>query len=158
VHASRLKLPVSELELDYGRRPEGSHSKLSTFRDGGKILWMFAMLMKETRPFAFFGILSIISMEMSIGFAIPVFAEFFETGLVTRMPSWVLSMALTMISFMLLTAGLILDSVARARAEQLRIHYMSLTKPSSRKSSEDRTAYMAELEKPASRKKRAKAA
>jgi glycosyltransferase involved in cell wall biosynthesis len=55
VHASRLKLPVCELELDYGRRPEGSHSKLSTFGDGAKILWMFAMLMKETRPFAFFG-------------------------------------------------------------------------------------------------------
>ncbi len=55
VHASRLKLPVCEIELDYGRRPEGSHSKLSTFGDGGKILWMFAMLMKETRPFAFFG-------------------------------------------------------------------------------------------------------
>ena len=65
VHASRLKLPVSELELDYGRRPEGSHSKLSTFRDGAKILWMFAMLMKETRPFAFFGAFSIAFMATS---------------------------------------------------------------------------------------------
>ena len=58
VHASRLKMPVSELELSYGRRPEGSHSKLSTFKDGAKILWMFAMLMKETRPFTFFGLIS----------------------------------------------------------------------------------------------------
>ena len=158
VHASRLKLPVSELELDYGRRPEGSHSKLSTFRDGGKILWMFAMLMKETRPFAFFGILSAVAMELGIGFGIPVLVEYFESGLVTRMPSWVLSMALTMIAFMLFTAGLILDSVARARAEQLRIHYMSLTKPSSRHNGDERTVYMAELEKPGSRKKRSKAA
>ncbi|GES43008.1 glycosyl transferase [Rhizobium dioscoreae] len=158
VHASRLKLPVSELELDYGRRPEGSHSKLSTFRDGGKILWMFAMLMKETRPFAFFGILSAIAMELSIGFSIPVFIEYFETGQVLRMPSWMLSLALTMIAFMLFTAGIILDSVARARAEQLRIHYMSLPKPSSRESGDDRTVYVAQLEKPASRKKRAKAA
>ena len=158
VHASRLKLPVSELELDYGRRPEGSHSKLSTFRDGWKILWMFAMLMKETRPFAFFGILGAISMELSIGFSIPVFVEYFETGLVSRMPTWVLSMALMMISFMLFTAGLILDSVARARAEQLRIHYMSLAKPASGQIGDDRTVYMTELEKPASRKKRAKAA
>ena len=55
VHASQLKLPVSEIELDYGRRPEGSASKLSTFKDGAKILWMFAMLMKETRPLRFFG-------------------------------------------------------------------------------------------------------
>jgi hypothetical protein len=158
VHASRLKLPVSELELDYGRRPEGSHSKLSTFRDGWKILWMFAMLMKETRPFVFFGILGVISMELSIGFSIPVLVEYFETGFVTRMPTWVLSVALMMISFMLFTAGLILDSVARARAEQLRIHYMSLAKPSSRQIGDDRPVYMAELEKPVSRKKRAKAA
>ncbi|MFS8046714.1 glycosyltransferase [Rhizobium sp. BR 314] len=158
VHASRLKLPVSELELDYGRRPEGSHSKLSTFRDGGKILWMFAMLMKETRPFAFFGLLCVICVEMSIGFSIPVFIEFFETGMVSRLPSWILAMALAMIACMLFTAGLILDSVARARAEQLRIHYMSLAKPSSREAGDERTVYMAELEKPASRKKRAKAA
>lgn len=158
VHASRLKLPVSELELDYGRRPEGSHSKLSTFRDGWKILWMFAMLMKETRPFAFFGILGVISMELSIGFMIPVLVEYFETGLVMRMPTWVLSMALMMISFMLFTAGLILDSVARARAEQLRIHYMNLAKPAFRQLDDERTVYMTELEKPISRKKRAKAA
>ncbi|NLS01945.1 glycosyltransferase [Rhizobium sp. P32RR-XVIII] len=130
VHASRLKLPVAELELDYGRRPEGSHSKLSTFKDGGKILWMFAMLMKETRPFAFFGLISAFSMLSSLGFMAPVLAEYFETGLVNRMPTWVLSMALMMISFMVFTAGLILDSVARSRAEQLRIHYLDITAPS----------------------------
>jgi len=129
VHASRLKLPVSELELHYGRRPEGSHSKLSTFRDGGKILWMFAMLMKETRPFAFFGTISAFFMLASLGFMGPVLAEYFATGLVSRMPTWVLSTALAMISIMLFTAGVILDSVARARAEQLRIHYMSLAAP-----------------------------
>jgi glycosyltransferase involved in cell wall biosynthesis len=127
VHASRLKLPVSELELDYGRRPEGSHSKLSTFKDGGKILWMFAMLMKETRPFAFFGIISAAFMLSSMVFMTPVLAEYFATGLVSRMPTWILSMALMMISFMLFTAGTILDSVARSRAEQLRIHYMAIS-------------------------------
>ncbi|MBB3540614.1 MULTISPECIES: glycosyltransferase family 2 protein [unclassified Rhizobium] len=129
VHASRLKLPISELELDYGRRPEGSHSKLSTFKDGAKILWMFAMLMKETRPFAFFGIVSAAFMLASLGFMAPVLVEYFETGLVSRMPTWVLSMALMMVSFMMFTAGVILDSVSRARAEQLRIHYMSLASP-----------------------------
>jgi len=133
VHASRLKLPVSELELDYGRRPEGSHSKLSTFRDGSRILWMFAMLMKETRPFAFFSTISAAFMLASLGFMAPVLAEYFETGLVNRMPTWVLSMALMMISIMLFTAGVILDSVARARAELLRIHYMSLEAPSAAK-------------------------
>lgn len=126
VHASRLKLPVCEMPLDYGRRPEGSHSKLSTFRDGGRILWMFAMLMKETRPFTFFGAISAAFMASSLVFMAPVLVEYFETGLVRRMPTWVLSVALMMISFMMFTAGLILDSLARARAEHLRLHYMAL--------------------------------
>ncbi|UJW75727.1 glycosyltransferase [Rhizobium sp. SL42] len=126
VHASRLKLPVCELELDYGRRPEGSHSKLSTFKDGARILWMFAMLMKETRPFAFFGLISAGLMGMSLGFMAPVLYEFFTTGLVSRMPTWIAAMALMMMSFLSFTAALILDSVARSRAEQLRIHYMNL--------------------------------
>lgn len=126
VHASRLKMPVSEIELSYGRRPEGSHSKLSTYRDGARILWMFAMLMKETRPFAFFGLISGVFFAASLAFMAPVLAEYIQSGLVPKLPTWVLSMALMMISFMIFTAGLILDSLARARAEQLRIHYLTL--------------------------------
>ncbi|MCM2291714.1 glycosyltransferase [Allorhizobium sp. BGMRC 0089] len=126
VHASRLKLPVAELELDYGRRPEGSHSKLSTLRDGAKILWMFAMLTKETRPFAFFGALATGCLGASLFFMTPVLIRYFETGLVLRLPTWVLAVALLMMSLLLLTAGLILDSLSRARADQLRLHYLSL--------------------------------
>lgn len=123
VHASRLKMPVIEIELDYGRRPEGSHSKLSTFRDGWKILKMFAMLMKETRPFAFFGLISAATMLFGLIMATPVLVEYFHTGLVTRMPTWVLSVTLIGMSFLSFTAGLILDSLARARYEHLRLVY-----------------------------------
>ncbi|MCA1405677.1 glycosyltransferase [Ensifer sp. IC3342] len=128
VHASRLKLPVSELELDYGRRPEGSHSKLSTFKDGAKILWMFVMLMKETRPFTFFSLISAAFLAASLIFMVPVLIEYFETGLVPRMPTWVFSLVLLLLSIMLFTAGLILDSVSRARTEQLRMHYMTVAR------------------------------
>jgi glycosyltransferase involved in cell wall biosynthesis len=126
VHASRLKLPISELELHYGRRPEGSHSKLSTFRDGFKILGMFAVLMKETRPFAFFGIFGSALMASSVTFMAPVLYDYFRTGLVDRLPTWVFSMALMMMSLLFFTVGIVLDSVARSRADQLRIQYMSL--------------------------------
>jgi cellulose synthase/poly-beta-1,6-N-acetylglucosamine synthase-like glycosyltransferase len=126
VHASRLKLPVCELELDYGRRPEGSHSKLSTFGDGGRILWMFAMLMKETRPFAFYLTISSTILAASLTLMTPIILEFLATGLVPRMPTWVLSMVMLITSVMTFTAGLILDSLARSRTELLRIHYMDL--------------------------------
>ena len=126
VHASVLRIPVTELALDYGRRPEGSHSKLSTFKDGAKILWMFAMLMKETRPFTFFSYISGMTFALSMMFMAPVLNEYFATGLVDKMPTWVLAMALMMMALMIFSAGVILDSVARGRAEQKRFHYMSL--------------------------------
>lgn len=126
VHTSVLKMPVSEITLDYGRRVEGSPSKLSTFRDGARILWMFATLMKETRPFAFFTYISLVVMAISVGFMAPVFAEYFATGYVDRLPTWVLAMALVMSSLLIFTAGIILDSLARARAEQKRAHYLTI--------------------------------
>ncbi len=126
VHVFRLRLPVSEIVLDYGRRPEGSHSKLSTFRDGFRILWMFAMLMKEVRPFAFFGLLSAFLLLASSVLMAPILYEYALTGLVPRQPTWILSMALVMIAFVAMTAGTILDSVARSRAEHLRLWYNSM--------------------------------
>jgi glycosyltransferase involved in cell wall biosynthesis len=129
VHASMLKLPVSEIALDYGRRPEGSESKLSTFRDGARILWMFAMLMKETRPARFFGSLAAAFLLAGVGFMLPVLWEYFLTGLVQRMPTWVMSIGMLVMSAVMMMAGLILDSVARGRAEQKRMHYLALEAP-----------------------------
>lgn len=126
VHASMLRMPVSELELDYGRRPEGSDSKLSTYKDGLKILWTLLVLMKETRPFSFFSAISAMFLIASFGFMAPVLAGYFETGLVDRMPTWILSVALLMISMLFFVSGVILDSLARSRAEHKRMLYMGL--------------------------------
>ncbi|TPJ25568.1 glycosyltransferase [Mesorhizobium sp. B2-7-2] len=127
VHASQLKLPVSEIALDYGRRPEGSSSKLSTFRDGARILWMFAMLVKETQPLRFFGTFALFFLAASIGLMIPVLVEFAQTGLVPRMPTWVLSIGMLLLAMLSMMTGLILDSVSRGRAEQKRIFYLSIS-------------------------------
>lgn len=126
VHASVLRLPVKEVECDYGRRQEGSFSKLSTFRDGFKILLMIITLMKETRPFIFFSYIALGLVGVSMISAAPVLVEYFTTGLVQRMPTWVLSMTMLLASMMVFMAGVILDSVARSRNEQKRIHYLSI--------------------------------
>jgi glycosyltransferase involved in cell wall biosynthesis len=126
VHASQLKLPVSEIVLDYGRRVNGSTSKLSTFRDGRRILWMFAMLMKETQPLRFFGAFAVVFLGCSLALMTPVLFEYARTGLVPRMPTWVLSVALLLLATLAAVTGLILDSVSRGRAEQKRIFYLSI--------------------------------
>jgi glycosyltransferase involved in cell wall biosynthesis len=126
VHASQLKLPVCEIELEYGRRPEGSHSKLSTFKDGFRILKMFVSLMKETQPMRLFGIVAVLFTLVGIGLALPVVFEFLASGLVKRLPSWNLGIAMFTIATLSFFAGLILDSIARGRSEQKRIFYLSL--------------------------------
>jgi len=125
VHALMLKLPLDEVEVSYATRPEGSESKLSTFGDGFKILKMFVLLMKEVRPLAFFGLVSILFFILSASFGVPVILEFFRTEAVSRMPSWVLSVGFMLVSILMLAIGLILDSLARSRVEQKRIAYLN---------------------------------
>jgi glycosyltransferase involved in cell wall biosynthesis len=142
VHASQLKLPVAEVELDYGRRPEGSASKLSTYRDGARILLMFARLMKETRPLRFFAAFSALFLVIGLVLMTPVLVEYARTGLVPRMPTWILSLAFLLLSILLALAGIILDSVARGRAEQKRIFYLSIpaaTRPKRKASADNAT-------------------
>lgn len=124
VHASQLMMPVAEIELPYGRRPEGSHSKLSTVRDGLKILMMIAMLAKETRPVFFYGLFAAAAALLALGLSVPVLTTWVETGLVPRLPTALLSVGLMLTAFLLLTIGLVLDSVSRGRVEQKRIWYL----------------------------------
>lgn len=151
VHASQLKLPVCEIALDYGRRPEGSTSKLSTWKDGFRILWMFAMLARETQPIRFFGTIAAIFALAGLVLMTPILIEYAETGLVPRMPTWVLSLGMLMFSAMMVVAGLILDSVSRGRAEQKRIFYLSMPAR--------RTAHtVSDMPKPAARRSSTRAA
>ncbi|MEA3539985.1 MAG: glycosyltransferase [Pseudomonadota bacterium] len=121
VHASQLMLPVAEIETDYGVRPEGSESKLRTFRDGFRILSVFFLLLKETRPAFFFGGLATLLTLASLVFGLPVVAEYLQTGLVPRIPTAVLAAALMIIAVMSAICGLILDSVSRSRVELKRM-------------------------------------
>lgn len=126
VHATVLRLPTAEVECDYGVRGEGSESKLSSFKDGFKILRMIATLMKETRPFLFFSYIATALLGVAVVFGGTVVAEYFATGLVDRIPTWILSMTLLLGAMITFSVGVILDSVARGRAEQKRIHYLSI--------------------------------
>lgn len=126
VHASQLKIPTVEIKLDYGRRVEGSPSKLRTVRDGIRILAMFLMLLKETRPSRFFGALAGLVGVAAVLLALPLFVTYFQTGLVPRLPTAVLCTGLMLTALLLATVGLVLDSLARSRLEQKRILYLAV--------------------------------
>jgi glycosyltransferase involved in cell wall biosynthesis len=140
VHALQLRLPVAEMPVRYGRRPEGSASKLSTLNDGTRILSAFLLLMKEVKPMTFFGAVGLIALFTAFAFGIPVLNEYFRTGLVERMPTWVLTIALTILAFLMFTCGLILDSVARGRLERKRLAALAIPRFEGRRSNGTRTA------------------
>eukprot|EP01037_Dinobryon_pediforme_P008196 gene8196-8280_t len=126
VHAGQLKLPVAEIILPYGKRPEGSASKLNSVRDGLKILKTFIMLAKETRPAMFFGCLAGLPLLLAVILAVPVAATYLTTGLVPRLPTVVACTGLVLIASIFTICGLILDSIARFRIETKRILYLAI--------------------------------
>ena len=126
VHAGALKLPTGEIELPYGKRPEGSTSKLRTFRDGWRILRTFGFLLKETRPALFYGAFSAVFASLALVLALPLAETFVETGLVPRLPTAIACTGLMLLSGMSTMCGLILDSLARSRVEQKRMLYLAL--------------------------------
>jgi hypothetical protein len=129
VHALEMSMPLGEVETPYKDRAPGSVSKLSTFRDGFRILWMIGKLIKEERPMQSFGIVALLLALISIITAVPLFVTYYETGLVPRFPTAVLATGLGLLSFLSLTCGLILDTVTRGRREMKRLRYLEIPAP-----------------------------
>lgn len=129
VHALELRMPIADVDTDYFERPEGSTSKLSTYKDGFKILRMIFNLVKEERPFQFFGSVALILAVISVGLAVPILLEFFATGLVPRFPTALLSSAIMIAALLSFFAGLILDTVTHGRRELKRLAYLRFSAP-----------------------------
>jgi hypothetical protein len=124
-----MRLPAAEVEAPYGARPEGSESKLSTFRDGWRILRMISLMVREERPMQFFGVSGLVAALLAVLLAAPVLAGYFQTGLVPRLPTLVVATGLAVVALLSFACGLILDTVSRARLEQRRLAYLALQGP-----------------------------
>ena len=131
VHALEQGLPTAELETRYFERPAGSVSKLSTCRDGLRILRMTASLFRDQRPLVFFGAFAALFAAAGLWLGIDVTLEFVQTRLVRRFPTAILATGLMLLAFMLAGCGLILHHVSRARRELKRLAYLALPAPES---------------------------
>ena len=129
VHALELNMPVAEQVTAYAARPEGSESKLSTYRDGWRILKTIIRLFRYERPLAFFGIIALFLAVAAISLAIPLAITYFDTGLVPRIPTALLSTGLIILAAMSMMCGLILDTVVRGRLEVRRLAYLGYPAP-----------------------------
>lgn len=126
VHALELKMPVGEIETRYFARLEGSHSKLSTYRDGFRIAYTIATLYRIERPMLFFGVAGAALLLLAVLLSIPLAITYVQTGLVPRLPTAILAMGLVILAFLNFFAGLILDTVVRGRREMRRLAYLAV--------------------------------
>ncbi len=126
IHALSLSIPMQEVQTPYKERPADSVSKLNTYRDGVRILSTIMLFTKEERPFLFFSVLSLVLTTLSLVLGVPITLEYFDTGLVARFPTAILSASIMLLAFLSLTTGMILDSVARGRRESKRLSYLQL--------------------------------
>lgn len=132
IHALDKNLACCNVVIDYQDRPKGSVSKLNTIPDGLRVLKTIALLFKYYKPFAFFGVASVLLFALSLIFIIPVLIEYFSTGLVPRMPSFVTGLIMITLSILSFTCGLILDSSARTNRQNFELFRNSIHKPSSK--------------------------
>ena len=126
VHALELRMPYGEVMTAYGARPEGSESKLSTYKDGWKILKTIGRLYISERPFSFFGIVASSIATVAIIISIPVVLEYLRAGMVPRFPTAILSASMMVCALLSFTCGLILDNVTRGRHEIKRLSYLAI--------------------------------
>jgi glycosyltransferase involved in cell wall biosynthesis len=129
VHSLEMRMPVAEEVTAYAARPEGSVSKLSTYRDGWRILNTILRLARFERPLLFFGLAGLILALMAVILAVPLVITYFETGLVPRFPTAILATGLMILAALNGMCGLILDTVVRGRQEVRRLAYLSYIAP-----------------------------
>lgn len=126
VHALELRMPVMEVPTPYNERPEGSVSKLNTWRDGFKILMMIIKLTKRGRPMFFFSSFGALLALSAVIIAMPLLQTYLETGLVPRFPTAILATGIMIMAMLSVTAGLILNTVATGRLEMKRMMYLNV--------------------------------
>jgi glycosyltransferase involved in cell wall biosynthesis len=129
VHALELGVSIINLKAPYRSRPPGSQSKLHSFRDGQRILMQILILLKQEKPLLLFSLFGLYLTLMSLAVGIPVIQEYFQTGLVPRLPTALLSTGMMILAFLSFFAGLILDTVSRGRKEAKMLAFLSIPSP-----------------------------
>ncbi|MGZ4999546.1 MAG: GtrA family protein, partial [Methylomonas sp.] len=129
VHTLELSMPTAHIQGSYKGRPEGSESKLRTYRDGWRILTLIAKLVRHERPMVFFGAITGLLAMAALLLIWPVIVTYLDTGLVPRFPTAILSMGLVLLASLSLFTGSILDTVTRGRKELRMLTYLQCPPP-----------------------------
>jgi glycosyltransferase involved in cell wall biosynthesis len=122
-HAAFIKAAVGNIDVNYKGRPIGSESKLRTIRDGYKILLINFKIFRTYRPKIAYSLLALFWITLSLSLGYKPFTEYFDTGLVPRIPSLIAAVGALVVSIQLWNTGMILERVNVAHVSQVRHNY-----------------------------------
>jgi glycosyltransferase involved in cell wall biosynthesis len=115
------RLPFAEMPVPYGRRPEASRSKLSTWSDGFLILKCVALIFKDYKPLVFFSALAAALAVGSLAAGVAPIRDYVETGYVLHVPRAILAAGLGILASLSFTIGLVLDTISRYHQESIEL-------------------------------------
>ena len=113
IHAVDKNMYIENEVIEYRDRPEGSESKLNTYSDGFRVLKTIAKLYRNYKPMAFFGLMAAVLLILGIGFFIPVFVTFLETGRVGKIPTLIVCGFAVLGAIQSLFSGLVLQTMVQ---------------------------------------------
>lgn len=125
IHAVDHRWRIKDVPIEYRDRPEGSESKLNTVSDGIKVVAMIGTQFKDYRPLKFFSLVALLFAIIGLVLGIPIFVEYFQTGLVPRFPTAMLAASFMFLCGLSLATGFILDSVAKVEKKQWEVNVYS---------------------------------
>ena len=126
IYALQMRLPIDEVSAKYIKRPEGSHSKLNTFKDGFRILFTIIYLLITEKPLLFFNTISLIFLVIGLFLGIGITIEYFETLKVDRFPTAILTICLIILSALSFSIGLLMKAISKVLSENRRFKYNSV--------------------------------
>lgn len=112
IHAVNYNMQVENVVVEYRDRPEGSVSKLNTFRDGMRVIRKMLQLYKNYRPLRFFGLLCLLLMLVALILFVPVMGDYLQTGLVPRYPTLIVCGFMAIAGLQSFFSGMILEVMA----------------------------------------------
>lgn len=127
IHAVNNNMQVENVIVEYRDRPEGSVSKLSTYSDGAKVIMTIVRLFRQYKPFRFFTMLAFILMALAVGFFVPVFLDFIETGMVDKFPTLIVCGFVGLAAVQSFFAGMILDNITQKNRKDMELDLIKLS-------------------------------
>ncbi|MBD5528317.1 MAG: glycosyltransferase [Lachnospiraceae bacterium] len=109
IHAVNYNMQVENVIVEYRDRPEGSVSKLNTFRDGMRVIRKMMQLYKNYKPLKCFGLIAALFVVAAVILFAPILLEYLETGLVPRFPTLIVCGFLVMAAIQAFFSGMVLD-------------------------------------------------